>query len=74
MTVGIVVDEETFIVLDRKDSAKDFGPDEWRELVHRKQREVAGAEGEKGTEGRARLTLRERSAVLSLKSSDTAGR
>lgn len=75
MTVGIVVDEETFIVLDRKDSAREFSPEEWHELVQRKQREVAGVEGaERGVEGRARLSLRERSAVLSLKSSDQKGR
>jgi hypothetical protein len=33
MTVGIVVDGETFIVLDRKAEGKDFTPAEWRELI-----------------------------------------
>lgn len=33
MTVGIVIDGETFIVLDRKLEDKQFTEAEWRELV-----------------------------------------
>lgn len=74
MTVGIVVDGETFIVLDRKPEDKEFSWAEWRELVNRKQREIAEMKQEGTGVGKGRLSLRERSAVLSLQASDSAAR
>lgn len=58
MTMGIVIEEETFIVLDRKQSAGDFTSEDWRELVQRKKREIAAQAKQEGGEGQTRLTLR----------------
>jgi hypothetical protein len=48
-------------VLDKKESAAEFAHEDWRELVRRKQREIAAQlkqEEKRGFEGRSRLTLR----------------
>lgn len=61
MTIGVVIDEETFIVLDKKQSSEDFGNSDWLQFIDKKKKEIrAQLEKEEvcGFEGKNRITLR----------------
>lgn len=61
MTIGVVIDEETFIVLEKKSSNDEFNRSDWLQFIDKKKKEISvqlEKEEMVGFEGKNRITLR----------------
>ena len=61
MTIGVVIDEETFIVLEKKSVSEDFCSSDWLQFIDKKKKEIRvqlEKEEMTGFEGKNRITLR----------------
>jgi hypothetical protein len=67
--MGVVIDEDTYVILDREEGRLGCSEEQWREFI-REQQELAKAVGVQGKEHRTSLTYCQRNSLLQLEATD----